>query len=1002
MHEAGNPNGCRRSRTGELSGFAGDLQSRWDRRLGAARCAVRGRRGADEPSASLDWSRQLGGAPGEESAHTWAGITDLMDIAGLERKGVPREAIARLGIRRIRTLTDTQVAAIDAGLLEGAGVFVSAPTSSGKSLIGELVALRHAGTGLCLYLVSHRALARQVHDIFKRWYAETPPPLLRAGILTGDDDSVQGEWSQFDVIVATYEKAYAALSHGGFRGVRLAAVIADEMQLVGESGRGPTVEHLLAKVRQLGRCGTAACQLVALSATVPNSAALADWLQLRHIVVSERVPPLYQELWFPGGRFVYDDPTATRRNEGGGDFQVDNSGPVIGPVIAELLREGHGPICVMATTKPNAAKYVTQITECLPVDESIPIGVVEDFRASSEDPDAEEDLTGALARGVAVHHADLTPDQRRVSEDAFAAGLAKVIVATPTLQAGVNLPIRTVVYPTLLRWAGDAGDQPIGIDQYVNGAGRAGRLGHHPCGRAIILMPTATGAKLWEPYVRGRLPEVESQLADRSTAFRLMHLLVGMPPQTREDVDALVGSTLWASEERRKDAAAVTRETREILRVASARETARCWHETSDGKLELSTIGSVVARSCLEPSLAMRVLDLVTCNINECGNGRLSTTDLLVALSGVPESADYLPYAAQKRSRWAVELRAALGSPVVNLNDDRRVTGIGHVLLAIGGKLDVPEWVLAQMRSHAGERSRMTEWLARLIECAATALEVAPSGTSVTARERLRVFVEQLRYQVTALAVPVAQLLAEEPVRNVPRPKKLRLARLALGELSRLVKASDEDLVRAVGKKQVAAVRAAVLAYLGGLTREQASRQLREARRDPGTYGLVEPILRQSGVAFEPAVRACLRDLGMEVELVSQEGSAALPDLRGTTSAGRPIQVECKTTLDLAGEIMRDEAIDILKKVDVNSKNLLATVGRPVFSFAAVERAVRLNSTDRPVHLITAGAVVECVLAHRLRGVAPQDLEALLLAPPIADGAWARESIRRLESTGLR
>jgi hypothetical protein len=56
---------------------------------------------------------------------------------------------------------------------------------------------------------------------------------------------------------------------------------------------------------------------------------------------------------------------------------------------------------------------------------------------------------------------------------------------------------------------------------------------------------------------------------------------------------------------------------------------------------------------------------------------------------------------------------------------------------------------------------------------------------------------------------------------------------------------------------------------------------------------------------------------------------------------------------------------------------------------------MRLSRTERPVHLITAGAIVECVLAHRLRGISQADLKALLLAPSVADGVWVREALQR-------
>ena len=118
----------------------------------------------------------------------------------------------------------------------------------------------------------------------------------------------------------------------------------------------------------------------------------------------------------------------------------------------------------------------------------------------------ETELTHTLAQlvknGVAFHHAGLNPSSRKIVEDVFRSGLIKVITATPTLAAGVNLPARRVVISSITRYDYECGASiPISVLEYKQLCGRAGRPQYDTYGEAITIAPNANTEEFFEHYV---------------------------------------------------------------------------------------------------------------------------------------------------------------------------------------------------------------------------------------------------------------------------------------------------------------------------------------------------------------------------------------------------------------------------------------------------------------------------------------------------------------------
>ena len=197
----------------------------------------------------------------------------------------------------IKSLTDIQKLAIAAGVPLGSSAIVCAPTSSGKTLIGELALANALSDKLdTLYLVSHKALAEQkFSDFADRFSKPRWKSAVTVGISTGDRE--EGDVS-CRVLISTYEKALGLILAGRIK-VGKSVIIADELQLLGEEGRGASVETLCALLRQ-----RQPHQFVGLTATVENPEDLAAWMNCQSVRSAKRDVELIQTIRYDGLQYT--------------------------------------------------------------------------------------------------------------------------------------------------------------------------------------------------------------------------------------------------------------------------------------------------------------------------------------------------------------------------------------------------------------------------------------------------------------------------------------------------------------------------------------------------------------------------------------------------------------------------------------------------------------------------------------------------------------------------
>lgn len=419
-----------------------------------------------------------------------------------ERWGIPQvaEVLEKEGMV---ALYPPQEEAVRKGVMEGKSLVLAVPTAGGKTLAAELCMLRSilVDGGKALYIVPLRALASEKYEEFRGRYG---PLGVKVGISTGDFDTADTRLARYDLLVATSEKVDSLLRHRAkWLADVVSVVVLDEVHLINDPDRGPTLEVLTARLRQVNP----GVQVLALSATVRNAEELAEWLGAELVRSDWRPVPLKRGVFWQG-RILFED---------GGKREV-GEGEALTALTLDTLREG-GQVLIFVNTRKSAQTVASSLSEkvapLLKEEERRELGEVAGRveGALGEPTRTCRELARCVRAGTAFHHAGLHHDQRRAVEEAFRGNLLKVVCATPTLAAGMNLPARRVVVRDYRRYSETFGSTLIPVLEIQQMMGRAGRPKYDRYGEAVMVARSEGEVEvLMEEYVRGEPERLVSKL----------------------------------------------------------------------------------------------------------------------------------------------------------------------------------------------------------------------------------------------------------------------------------------------------------------------------------------------------------------------------------------------------------------------------------------------------------------------------------------------------------
>jgi len=388
-------------------------------------------------------------------------------------------------------------------------VLVAAPTGAGKTLVGEYAVERALASGRkAFYTTPLKALSNQKYADFCRSLGPE-----RVGLLTGDT-AVRGD---APVVVMTTEVLRNMIYARSPALDGLAVVVLDEVHYLQDPARGAVWEEVIIHL-------PAPVTIVALSATVSNAEEVADWLRAvrgaTETVIEERRPVALVNHYLVGDRaaerphlfptFVGREPerrpnpevirlltgAAPRRGRARNRLYR----PWRSEVIDLLAEESMLPAIIFVFSRAGCDQAVEQCVagglRLVDPAARAELRAIADRRLDGlgdDDLDAlgYADWMAGFESGIAAHHAGLVPPMKEAVEEAFSAGLLKVVFATETLALGINMPARTVVIERLSKFTGEQ-HQMLTAGEYTQLTGRAGRRGIDTSGNAVVL---------WDPFV---------------------------------------------------------------------------------------------------------------------------------------------------------------------------------------------------------------------------------------------------------------------------------------------------------------------------------------------------------------------------------------------------------------------------------------------------------------------------------------------------------------------
>ena len=421
-----------------------------------------------------------------------------------------------------------QAECIEKGLFDDKKSFlISIPTASGKTLIAMLAVLSHISKHKTkvVYLSPLRALASEKFEEFKKLEKLALDRKIKVAISTGDSNSSDNKLDDADVIILTNETMDANMAFERDWIYEIGLVISDEIHLIGDSTRGPTLEMILTRL-VTGFLGKIPPKIIGLSATISNSNELAEWLKCELVESEWRPVPLVEAVYSNHTIMTSQD---SEYSEGNLNEKRESrhTKPAIGLGL-ETIENGDQCLIFTMTRKSSVA---TATEAGINVVKTLVENQKKELQKISKKilPKDNEDetklikkLADTVKNGTAFHHAGLDQRCRTIIETEFRNGHIKLLTSTPTLAAGVNLPARRVVIPSVMRYTQNGLDK-ISILEYKQMCGRAGRPQYDNEGESILI---AKGSPydFIEHYIDGEPEPLESQILEEDSSLRI-HLL---------------------------------------------------------------------------------------------------------------------------------------------------------------------------------------------------------------------------------------------------------------------------------------------------------------------------------------------------------------------------------------------------------------------------------------------------------------------------------------------
>jgi len=896
-----------------------------------------------------------------------------VELAQVDESILPPWLRTRLETWDIKFLTDIQVRALQAGIAFGQSMVVSAPTSSGKTLVGEIAALAALKGGTrVIYLVSHKALADQKYiDFLKRVGEQSSEPIASVALSTGD--RTEGDLDS-PILIATYEKALGLLHSGQLKPAD-ALVVADELQILGETGRGAEIETLCAALRQ-----RKLKQFVALTATVENPEDVAGWMNCKAVVSTQRDVPLHQEIWSEGKVF------RVTFGQTEGAIAASLSGPHRGvlDVVTQLLSTQRGPVLVFTETRREASDLATAFGRQRPK-MGDGVALAEQLELFSEPTESSEQLRENAERRVAFHNADLSPQERQVIESGFTESTFDVCFATSTLAAGVNFPFQTVVFSKLTFSYGDRAGFQLPRQDYRNMSGRAGRLGLHENGYSILLPGNHVELAHANKLVLPENDRIESKLISLSLRKTILVLVSSRVVANFLEIGEFFKNTLYwyqTLERNPKLLGDLERDSRNA--VDWLIESGLVFE---DGQtLFVTPLGRGTALSGLLPSTAIQFIEMLKLHGEqfEASFDDISEGVIYAACACDEFRAErpsrFMPYPA-RRLYEAFSFWRGKGLPVsLDQNDTRLAQCAQAVALFIQGWAE--RKIAFTTAVSSGQLHRFAQDVAWVLEGMHKIACVPELNCKQTTTNQISMLARRVRWGAPAEALDVMRVAERHNVPGLGRQRAMALLAQGISSIHDILNTAKDKLVELLRNDRRASALLKAASDIMGHSAGRLSIAHDQTAKRLGLSTLVENCNKALGKEYEAAIVALLEVETHWIVRVLDDGKRQnVPDIL-LQLADIEILLECKTCTKAPALIKKEEAWAVVQKsADFDPKMRRVSLGKPAFDETSKHKA----AASRDITLVEHAVFMEALLRVHSGSLGPVEFLQWLGAPGVAE-----------------
>lgn len=543
----------------------------------------------------------------------------------------------------IEEFNPAQKAVIESGYIDDKSNYIIAiPTASGKTVLGVLGLLKTLlNGGKAIYAVPLVSIQNEKVKEFKKFE--------ELGIKVGKSP----RYSDLSVMVFESFDAITRFSWNTLREVD--TIVVDEFHMIGEGSRGPTIECALTRARIVNP----SMRIIALSATLSNMDDIKTWLDAKVVEHDYRPVPLNKK--------VLDNEM----------FNLKNKNDIVVKIIEKSIKDNSQALTFVSTRRftESLAKYVAnKIKNRITKEEKERFEKVAEKlldvpkKKGSRPTTTCINLANAAKNGCVFHHAGLFSEQKEIIEDEFRAGNILMIVATPSLMYGVNLPSKRVIIRDYTRWT-NKGPQEIPVFDYEQMSGRAGRPLYDNEGYSYLLAKTMDEAvELEDKYVYGEIEPTNSKLVENKDAFhkQIIAQISSSLSKTPDELKEFFMKTLYGYQMKTNDSMSFFAEEGLKFEIESSLEflmANKIIRPTPEG-LKTTELGDLIAKSNYSVETAVKIKEYANTVKDYINIG-----EFIYLLSQTPDMP-LISFMARKSKDPVKEKMASLGLFASNIGNE--------------------------------------------------------------------------------------------------------------------------------------------------------------------------------------------------------------------------------------------------------------------------------------------------------------------------------------------